>query len=58
MELMGLKVTPEDEKAATTWMSQNGRDTHPRHKYTPEESGMTAQQIADTFKFYHDAFVK
>jgi hypothetical protein len=39
-------------------MSQNGRDTHPRHKYKPEDYGMSSQRLAETFMFYRDAFLK
>jgi hypothetical protein len=56
MKGMGFAVTPDDVQEATTWMADNGRDTHPRHEYTPEEFGVTGRQLAETFKFYHDAF--
>ena len=58
MGLMGIEVSAEDEAAAKLWLSQNGRDTHPRHHYRPEDYGLTRDGIAATFKFYHDAFVK
>ncbi len=58
MELMGLTVTAEDEKAASAWMSQNGRDSHPRHKYKPEDYGMSTATLNETFKFYREAFLK
>ena len=58
MELMGLTVTTEDEQAASTRMSQNGRDNHPRHKYKPEDYGMSTEMLNETFKFYRDAFLK
>jgi hypothetical protein len=58
MQLMGLTVGPDDQQAASTWMAQNGRDTHPRHQYMAEDYGITDAQIAATFKFYSDAFLK
>ena len=58
MKLMGLTVRPEDEQAVTTWMAGHGRDTHPRHKYAPEEYGVTRAEISEAFKFYRDAFLK
>ena len=57
MEGMGLEVTSADAEAAHKWMSANTRDTHPPHKYAPEAFGVTTDQIAETFKFYHDAFI-
>ena len=56
MQSMGLSARPEDVREATEWMAANGRDTHPRHRYTAEEFGVTGSQLSETFKFYHDAF--
>jgi hypothetical protein len=56
LEGIGLIVTPEDLHEASTWMSKNGRDTHPRHDYKPEDFGVTAKQLQEVFKFYHDAY--
>jgi len=58
MTAMGITVTPEDEADAKAWMAGHGRDTHPRHKYTPEENGMTRDELVSTFKFYRDAYIK
>jgi Sulfotransferase family len=56
MQSMGLEATPVDIAEASTWMANNGRDTHPRHEYTAEEFGTSNRQLSETFKFYHDAF--
>jgi Sulfotransferase family len=56
LEAMGLQVTAQDVAEARTWMAANGRDTHPRHRYSAEEFGVTKQELRDSFKFYHDAF--
>jgi hypothetical protein len=56
LESIGVPAAPQDVAAATTWMAANGRDTHPRHRYTPEEFGTSREELSDTFKFYHDAF--
>ena len=37
-------------------MAKNGRETHPPHDYAPEDFGVTGAELADTFRFYHDAF--
>ena len=56
LDAVGLRVTPGDLDAASTWMAQNGRETHPPHDYAPEDFGVTASELANTFRFYHDAF--
>jgi len=53
---MGLTPTAADLDEATTWMAANGRDTHPPHNYEPEDFGITAEELRETFKFYHDAY--
>ena len=56
LERMGLTVTPEDIHEAETWMAANGRDTHPPHRYKPEDFGVTAAELSEKFKYYHDAY--
>jgi hypothetical protein len=58
IEGMGLACGPEDIAAASNWMSQNGRGTHPPHNYKPEDFGFTVQGLRETFEFYHQAFLK
>lgn len=58
IEAMGLRVTDEDIQAATDWMAHNGRDTHPRHRYTPEQFGIDQKDLERRFQFYLDAFVR
>jgi hypothetical protein len=55
-EGMGLTATAADIHEAATWMAANGRDTHPPHNYRPEDFGITAEGLRETFKFYHDAY--
>jgi hypothetical protein len=57
MRLMNLNVDVEDEAAATAWMSKNGRDSHPRHKYNAADYGVTDQQLMEAFGFYRKAFL-
>jgi hypothetical protein len=57
IEGMGLACGTADIAAASQWMSKNQRGTHPPHRYKPEDYGVTAQQLRDSFKFYHDAFL-
>jgi hypothetical protein len=53
---MGMPATEQDVHEASTWMAKNGRDTHPAHKYAAEDFGVTKDELAQTFKFYHDAY--
>jgi len=39
-------------------MSHNARGSFPSHHYELEDYGLTREMIADSFKFYHDAFLK
>jgi Sulfotransferase family len=57
IEGMGLVCGADDVAAATAWMSKNQRGTHPPHEYRAEDYGLTARQLKDTFKFYHDEFL-
>ena len=57
MASMGLEVTEEDEKAARAWMAANGRDTHPPHRYTVEQFGITRDELDRRFAFYHERYL-
>jgi hypothetical protein len=56
LDAIGVPVTDEDVREASTWMAKNGRETHPTHDYAPEDFGVTAAELASTFRFYHDSF--
>jgi hypothetical protein len=58
MEGMGIVPSAEDLEAARTWMASHGRGTHPPHRYSPEEYGMTKEGLLQTFDFYHEAFLR
>jgi Sulfotransferase family len=57
MNLMNLVVHRNDEAAAQSWMAQNGRDSHPRHRYAAQDYGITDDQLIDAFGFYAKAFL-
>ena len=57
MQQLGLTVHGQDEQQAAEWLAANSRDKHPPHEYRLEDYGLSRSLIADTFKFYHDAFV-
>jgi hypothetical protein len=45
MRAMGLEPTADDERSMQAWLSVNGRDTHPAHRYRLEDYGVSADQI-------------
>lgn len=55
---MGLSCTPADEAAAAAWLSCNGRETHAAHHYRLEDYGVSAAEVEEMFRFYHDRFVR
>jgi hypothetical protein len=55
---MEIEFSEEDEQAGAAWVAANGRDTHPRHKYTPEEFGTTREELVDTFRFYTQRYLR
>jgi len=58
MRAMGFEASAADDEAAARWMASHGRDTHPAHRYFPEDYGITHDELAETFRFYHDAFLR
>ena len=54
---IGVTVRDSDMEAARLWMETNGRETHPPHSYSPEDYGMTAQQIDAAFAAYHEEYL-
>ena len=56
VEKMGLTVGPADDEAAAAWMAQNGRDTHPPHRYSLEDYGVTSQSVREDLKFFYDSY--
>jgi hypothetical protein len=57
MEQLGLQVSTADGQRASDWLAANSRDKHPPHDYRLEDYGLSQAMIAETFKFYHDAYV-
>jgi hypothetical protein len=58
MRAMKFDIGAADEEAAARWMASHGRDTHPAHRYSPEDYGITQDEVAKNFRFYHDAFLR
>ena len=54
LRAMGLVVGPPDERAAMAWIANNGRDTHPSHRYRLEDYGVTGEAATEALRFYLD----
>ncbi len=57
LDQLGLDPGKDDLVAAEAWMAANGRETHPPHKYAPEDYGMTAEEIDRAFEDYHREYL-
>jgi hypothetical protein len=55
MEALGHGFDDADRAACEATIAANAREARPRHKYSAVDFGLSAEQIAQDFKFYHDA---
>jgi hypothetical protein len=51
-EFLGYELTPSVEAAITEWQRANGSGAHGTHRYTPEQFGLTVEQIHADFDTY------
>jgi hypothetical protein len=58
LRALGYTPTEADERAAREWMAANGREKHPPHHYTPENYGVTREELDRAFAEYHQSFVR
>jgi hypothetical protein len=49
---LGLELTPTAEKTIFDWQDANAMGTAGTHRYTPEQYGLTADQIRSDYDFY------
>lgn len=57
MRAIGLDFDEADQKAMEDCMTANVREDRPKHKYTAEQFGLSPEQIAKDFAFYHDKYL-
>ena len=43
-------------KSVGDWLKENPQDKHGRHKYTPEQFGLSAEHIRERFAFYIEKY--
>lgn len=53
---LGLEFTQTMRDDLTRWIAVNRSGAHGEHRYTPEQYGLTAEQIRSDFRFYIDRF--
>ena len=58
MERLGFGFAEADREAMEDCMTANVRENRPKHKYTAEQFGLTADKIAEDFAFYHDKYLQ
>ncbi|HLS81443.1 MAG TPA: sulfotransferase [Steroidobacter sp.] len=51
-ERFGLTLDAEVERGMRAWLAANPRDKHGRHEYTPEQYGLSAEEIRRCYAAY------
>ncbi|MEO9633539.1 MAG: sulfotransferase [Parasphingorhabdus sp.] len=57
IKAMGLDFDKAEQLAMEACMAENARENRPKHKYSAEQFGLTANKIAQDFAFYHDQYL-
>jgi Sulfotransferase family len=55
-EWLGLELTPPVERSILEWQETNRMGASGVHRYTPEQFGLTAEQIRSDYGFYIEHF--
>ena len=55
-DFCGLEFSPSTADAVRDWQVVNRSGAHGEHRYTPEQFGLSAEQIRDDYAFYIDRF--
>ena len=57
MNAIGLGFGDADRLAMEQCMADNVRESRPKHKYSADQFGLSEEQIAKDFAFYHDKYL-
>jgi Sulfotransferase family len=57
MEALGQGFDETDRAACETTIAANNREARPRHKYNAADFGLTSEDIASDFAFYHGRYL-
>jgi hypothetical protein len=55
-EFLGLELTDEVRDTMSRWVVDNRRGSRGEHRYSPEQYGLTTQQIVEACRAYPDRF--
>ncbi len=55
-EAFGIEFTPEARSAMERHLSENRKDKHGGHRYSPEMFGLDADETGERFRFYSERF--
>jgi len=55
-DFLGLRFTNETKMAVEEWQKANRLGAHGEHRYTPEQFGLSAEEIRADYAFYIDRF--
>jgi Sulfotransferase family len=55
-DFLGLRLTDQVRDAMSRWVVDNRRGSRGEHRYSPEQYGLTTQQIVETFRPYAERF--
>ena len=58
MTVLGLGFDAADSAAMVACVEANRREGRPRHKYSADQFGLTAEGIARDFAFYHEKYLQ
>jgi hypothetical protein len=54
---LGLPPGPDDVRAFEEYLEHNRAQRHGKHSYTPEEFGLSVEQLESDFAFYTEAYL-
>ncbi|SER47636.1 sulfotransferase family protein [Lentzea albida] len=57
MTALGLPPGPADDEAFETYLEQNRTERHGSHSYTPEDFGLSEDQLRRDFAFYSEVYL-
>ncbi|GHH54110.1 sulfotransferase family protein [Lentzea cavernae] len=57
LDALGLPAGPADDEAFETYLRQNRAERHGSHSYTPEDFGLSEEQLRRDFAFYSEVYL-
>jgi hypothetical protein len=54
---LGMRPGPDDVRAFEAYLQHNRQQRHGSHTYTPEDFGLSVEQLETDFAFYTEAYL-